>query len=181
MRLHSDMGIQMIERAICLLTSLPSTLVHTLNLFIAPARSLMLLGAGNRDKRINLRKRMRILLGTRLSTGGKKKRIGRGKSYLSRSRSRTGRRARRAIAGGAVGSAGHPMGMSCVLLRPMLRVAWGRVALIMVHLVRLWRIRRVGRIGRARGRNVWIYRHFGIRLDVLRMMMVVVLSILQGH
>lgn len=84
MRLHRDMGIQMIERAICLLTPLPSTLVHALNLFIAPARSLMLLGAGDRDERINLGKRMRILLGTRLSTGGKKKRKGRGKNVLVR-------------------------------------------------------------------------------------------------
>ena len=70
------------------------------------------------------------------------------------------------------------MGVSCVLLRPVLRIAWRRVTLIVIHLVRLRRIRRVGGIRGARGRNIWIYRHFGIRLDVLGMMMVVLLSIL---
>lgn len=104
-----------------------------------------------------------------------------GVTYLARSRSSTGGRARCAIPRGAVRSSRQAMGVSRVLLRPVLSIGWGRVTLVMVHLVRLGRVGRVGRISWARGRNVGIYRHFGIRLDVLRMMMVVLLSILQGH
>lgn len=68
-RLHGDMRIEMVQRAICLLTPLPSTLVHALNLFIATARPLVLLRTGDRDEGVDLGKRMRILFCTRLSNG----------------------------------------------------------------------------------------------------------------
>lgn len=103
------------------------------------------------------------------------------RTYLSRAGSGAGGRTGCAVARRAVGSARHAMGVSGVLLRPVLGIARRRMPLIVVHFVRLRRIGRVGRVGGARGRNVGIYRHFGIRLDVLRVVMVVLLSILQGH
>jgi hypothetical protein len=53
MRLHRDVRVQMIERAIGLLAPVPATLVHALDLFIAPTRSLMLLRAWNRYERVD--------------------------------------------------------------------------------------------------------------------------------
>jgi hypothetical protein len=53
MRLHRDVRVQMIERAIGLLAPVPPTLVHALDLFVAPARSLMLLRAWNRYERVD--------------------------------------------------------------------------------------------------------------------------------
>lgn len=44
----------MVQGSVCLLTSIPSTLIHTLNLFISTAGSLVLLGARNGDERIDL-------------------------------------------------------------------------------------------------------------------------------
>lgn len=55
MRLHSDMSIEMVQGAICLLTSVPSTLVHTLDLLISTTGSLVLLGTRDWDERIDLR------------------------------------------------------------------------------------------------------------------------------
>ena len=49
-RLHGNMRIQMVKRAICLFTAIPSALVHALNLLITPARPLVLLSARNRDE-----------------------------------------------------------------------------------------------------------------------------------
>jgi hypothetical protein len=43
-------SIQMIERAVSLLTAIPATLVHSLNLFVAPSGTLVLLCARNGDK-----------------------------------------------------------------------------------------------------------------------------------
>ena len=54
MRLHGHMRIQMVECTVSLLATVPSTLVHSLNFLKAPARPLMLSGAGDRDERINL-------------------------------------------------------------------------------------------------------------------------------
>jgi hypothetical protein len=54
MRLHCDMSIQMIKRAISLLAAIPSTLVHTFDLFIASSGAFMLLSAGNRNKGVHL-------------------------------------------------------------------------------------------------------------------------------
>ena len=51
--------------------------------------------------------------------------------------------------------------------------------MVVSHIVR--RVRRVRRVGRTRRGDVWIYRYIGIRLDVWRMMMVILVSILQGH
>ena len=54
MRLHGDMGIEMVQRAISLLATIPATFVHALNFFIPSSGALMLLGAGNRDKGVDL-------------------------------------------------------------------------------------------------------------------------------
>jgi hypothetical protein len=54
MRLHGDMRVQVIERAICLLTTLPTTLVHSFDFFISTAGALVLLGTGNGNEGIDL-------------------------------------------------------------------------------------------------------------------------------
>jgi hypothetical protein len=48
------MRVQVIERAICLLTTLPTTLVHSFDFFISTAGALVLLGTGNRNEGIDL-------------------------------------------------------------------------------------------------------------------------------
>jgi len=53
MRLHRNMCVQMVESAISLLTSVPTTLVHALNFFVSPTRPLMLLCTWNRDKGVD--------------------------------------------------------------------------------------------------------------------------------
>lgn len=57
-RLHRDVRIQVIEGAIRLFTTLPATLVHALNLFIAPTRSLVLLRTWNWNEGVHRRKWM---------------------------------------------------------------------------------------------------------------------------
>lgn len=58
MRLHGDMRVQVIERAICLLTTLPTTLVHSFDFFISTAGALVLLGTGNGNEGIDLVERL---------------------------------------------------------------------------------------------------------------------------
>jgi hypothetical protein len=48
------MRVQVIESAICLLTTLPATLVHSLDFFVSTTRALVLLGTGNWNKGIDL-------------------------------------------------------------------------------------------------------------------------------
>lgn len=60
-RLHSNVRIQMVQRAICLFTTIPSALVHALNLFISSTRTLVLLRTRNRNKRVNGRHWMSAL------------------------------------------------------------------------------------------------------------------------
>ena len=48
--LHRHMGIQVIQRSVSLLTSIPTALIHALNFLIPSSRSLVLLGARNRDE-----------------------------------------------------------------------------------------------------------------------------------
>ena len=60
-RLHRDMRVQMIKRAVCLLATVPSTFVHSLNFFVAATWALVLLSTRNRDEGVDLRKRVRIL------------------------------------------------------------------------------------------------------------------------
>lgn len=57
MRLHRNMGIQVVECTIGFLATIPSALVHALNFFIATARTLMLLRTRNGDKGVDLRQR----------------------------------------------------------------------------------------------------------------------------
>lgn len=84
-------------------------------------------------------------------------------------------RARRAIR-----AVGQSMRMSSVLLRPMLVARW-RVTLVLRHIVTLlgvWRVRRIRRTRSGYGR---IYRYLGVRLYMWCVMMVILVSILQGH
>jgi hypothetical protein len=53
MRLHCDMRIEMVKGAIRLLASVPTTLVHALNLFVSPTGSLVLLRARNWNERVH--------------------------------------------------------------------------------------------------------------------------------
>jgi hypothetical protein len=52
-RLHRDVGIEMVEGAVGLLAALPAALVHALDLLVAAARALMLLGAGDGNERVD--------------------------------------------------------------------------------------------------------------------------------
>lgn len=58
MRLHSNVRVQVVERAVSLFATVPTTLVHPLNLFIASSRSLVLLCARDGHERINLNSNM---------------------------------------------------------------------------------------------------------------------------
>ena len=58
MGLHGDMGVEVVQRAVCLLATVPSALVHALNLLISATRTLVLLGSWNWNEGVNLRKRM---------------------------------------------------------------------------------------------------------------------------
>lgn len=49
-RLHGNVRIQMVERAVRLLATVPSTLVHPLDLFVSPSWPLVLLRARYRDE-----------------------------------------------------------------------------------------------------------------------------------
>ena len=72
------------------------------------------------------------------------------------------------------------MGMSSVLLRPVWWIARRLMALVL-HVVVLLGVRRVRRVGRARRGYGWIYRYLGVRFYMWRIMMVILVSILQGH
>ena len=61
MRLHSDMRIQVIEGTISFLATLMPTFVHAFDFLVAAAGTLVLLCAGDRNERVDLRKRVRIL------------------------------------------------------------------------------------------------------------------------
>ena len=172
------MRVQMVQCTICLLASLPPTFVHAFNLFVAATRALVLLSAGNRNKGVDLRKRVRILFQGLSQTDGVE---GMRATHLTRTRSGTGwgSLGRSSCPRRTIWTPGHPMRMASVLLRPVLRVSRGWVTLVMIHVVR--RIWRVGWVGRTRRSNVWIYRYIRVRLNVWRMMMVIRISILQGH
>lgn len=60
-RLHGHMRIQMVQRAVSLLATLPATLVHALDFFITTAGSLVLLSAGDGHERVDLRQRVWVL------------------------------------------------------------------------------------------------------------------------
>ena len=58
MRLHGDMGVEVVQCAISLLTAIPSTLIHTLDFFVSSTRALVLLGTGNGNEGVDLRQMM---------------------------------------------------------------------------------------------------------------------------
>lgn len=97
-----------------------------------------------------------------------------GSSRGSRARSGHGR------SGRAVRSIRQSMRMSSILLRPML-VAWRRVTLVLRHIVTLLGVGRVRRIRRTRSGYGRIYRYLGVRLYMWCVMMVILVSILQGQ
>ena len=72
------------------------------------------------------------------------------------------------------------MRVSCVLLWPAM-IALRRMALVLRHIVPLLSVRGIGWVGRTRRGNGGIYRYLGVRLHVWRVMMVILVSILQGH
>ena len=189
MRLHRHMRIQMIQRAVRLLASLPSTLVHSFDLFISTTWALVLLRARDGNEGVHLGQRMRTLIASAVGRNatvpdGGPASISPGVvTYLiatrpgGRSRSRCGHGGSRR----AVRPVGHAMGMSCVLLWPV-RIALRGVALILRHVVILRCIRRVRWVGRTRsGGYRGIYGYFRVRLDVRGVMMVILMPILQGH
>lgn len=61
MRLHRDVRIQVIESTIGLFASVPAALVHALDFFVSSTRSLVLLRAWDRDKRVYSGERMASL------------------------------------------------------------------------------------------------------------------------
>ena len=60
-RLHGDVGIEMIQCAIGLLTAIPPTFVHALDFFVSSTGALMLLGARNRNEGVYLGQVMRLV------------------------------------------------------------------------------------------------------------------------
>lgn len=44
----------MIQRSICLFATIPTAFIHSFDLFVTSPGAFMLLGAGNRNERINL-------------------------------------------------------------------------------------------------------------------------------
>lgn len=54
MRLHCDMCVQVVQCAISLFAAIPSTFVHPFNFLVTTAGTLMLLGTGNGDERVDL-------------------------------------------------------------------------------------------------------------------------------
>jgi hypothetical protein len=54
-RLHRDVGVQVVQRAVGLLAAVPAALVHALDLLVASARALVLLRTGDGDERVDLR------------------------------------------------------------------------------------------------------------------------------
>ena len=59
-RLHGDVGVQVVKSAVGLLTSVPAALIHALDLFVPATGSLVLLRTGNRDKGVDLSTRRMV-------------------------------------------------------------------------------------------------------------------------
>lgn len=55
-RLHGDVGVEMVQSAIGLFATIPAALVHALNLLVPSSGTLVLLRAGNGHKGVNLLK-----------------------------------------------------------------------------------------------------------------------------
>lgn len=54
MGLHGDVSIEVVQSAVCLLATVPSALVHALNLLVSSPRSLVLLRAWYGHKAVDL-------------------------------------------------------------------------------------------------------------------------------
>ena len=54
MRLHCDVSIQVVQGAVGLLATVPSALVHALNLLVSATWTLVLLGTWNWDEGVDL-------------------------------------------------------------------------------------------------------------------------------
>lgn len=69
--LHSHVCVEVVQSAIGLLTALPSTLVHALDLLVATARTLVLLGTRDRDEGVDLQQNHRVSAPRSTPCGGK--------------------------------------------------------------------------------------------------------------
>lgn len=56
-RLHRHVCIEMVQSTICLLATVPSTLVHALDLLVPTTGALVLLSTGNGDKGVDLERK----------------------------------------------------------------------------------------------------------------------------
>ena len=167
-RLHRDVRVQVVQRAVGLFAPLPAAFVHPLDLFVSSARALVLLGARDGHKRVDLRGG-----GQDPGHGGGRGRQGHRGTYLTSAGScgRACSAGRDARARGAVGS-GEVLRVPGVLLRIVvagLRLARGIVAHVMAPMA----VGRVLRIGRAGLRDGGIYRYVRVRFHVRRVMMVI--------
>ena len=177
MRLHSDMRVQVIERAICLLTTLPTTLVHSFDFFISTAGALVLLGTGNGNEGIDLVEGVRYMTkrwrkqGER---GGHAAKSPPDSTYLSWTASCSD--IRRCIWDTGCGRLIWPWHVTWMsVLTPAvgswLVHSWRWVALVLCHVVGLRVVRRIGRrVGRALLlllSDRWIYRNVRVRLHVV--------------
>jgi hypothetical protein len=68
MRLHGHVRVQMVQSSVRFLASVPSALVHPLDLFVSPPRALVLLCARNWDERIHRREWVAALLNVSVQT-----------------------------------------------------------------------------------------------------------------
>lgn len=56
MRLHGDVGIEMVQSAVGLFATVPATLIHALDLLVTSSRTLVLLCTRDGHERVNLLK-----------------------------------------------------------------------------------------------------------------------------
>ena len=175
MRLHRNVGIEVVQCAIGLFTSIPSTFVHALDFLVATAGALVLLGARDGDEGVDLRERVGLLLHVRISLV-----LGIMNTNLSRSSPGRGRRGCRRHGGrgrrmGAVGRDGVRVRLT--ILAPFGATVHASLAGVpgvgLCHVV----LRRVGRVlawrrvGRAGGGDGRIYRKVGVRFHAVRVLM----------
>lgn len=167
MRLHRHVCVQMVQCTISLFTPIPSTFVHTLNFFVTATWALMLLGTGNWDERVYLFKINQLHLSllleewkghmsrpnehylSRIATGDSRTRPASGnREYETNRSSRSGVRTRQTMV------TRLRISMRPFRARIHLRRRWGRVTLILSHVMALRLVGRVGgRIGRAGSRD----------------------------
>ena len=180
-RLHCDVRVEMVQRAIGLFASVPAAFVHALDFLVAPARALVLLRAGDGNKRVDGRQRVPALDASLVAMftrrhRARKARLSRVWTYCRRplywrhhGRRRRARRRGVSIVHARLGVLPGPFGSRRVHGRR--GVPWV-VLHVVVRCVR--RVLLLVGVGWAsRGSDRWIYRYIGVRLEVLRCLMVI--------